>query len=171
MECLRAYQCVAVCGGPVIYTGCCACVAPLFDTFGGAACADGGAGPVIYLGCRSVGGYDRVVVSKRDTGRNLCFNLVLFDAPGSAQPDLALPANFRLEGASAGPASACPSRVAQAVPATQITGAVSQVAGGLGTPTSVSVDVTLSFAPNDAGAPPAERLSAGYVDVQSACVP
>ena len=37
-ECLRAFQCVRACGGPVEYSGCCPCEAPLFDDFGGTAC-------------------------------------------------------------------------------------------------------------------------------------
>jgi hypothetical protein len=30
-ECLRAYQCVSECGGPVLSSGCCPCSPPLFD--------------------------------------------------------------------------------------------------------------------------------------------
>jgi hypothetical protein len=51
-ECFRPYECVRACGGPVEYTGCCACVAPLFDNYESLACggtsgtggASGGAG-------------------------------------------------------------------------------------------------------------------------------
>ncbi len=32
-ECFRANQCVSQCGGPVVSSGCCACEAPLFDSF------------------------------------------------------------------------------------------------------------------------------------------
>src|SRR5258708_23225275 len=31
MECFRPYNCVTVCGGMVVRSGCCACEAPLFD--------------------------------------------------------------------------------------------------------------------------------------------
>jgi hypothetical protein len=30
-ECLRPYECVEQCGGPVVHAGCCACEAPLID--------------------------------------------------------------------------------------------------------------------------------------------
>jgi len=30
-ECFRANECVSMCGGEVLYAGCCACDAPLFD--------------------------------------------------------------------------------------------------------------------------------------------
>src|SRR4051812_7052063 len=30
-ECFRPYECVRSCGGPVEYSGCCACVPPLVD--------------------------------------------------------------------------------------------------------------------------------------------
>ena len=42
VECFRPYQCRRSCAGPVEYTGCCACEAPLFDDFGSTAC--GGTG-------------------------------------------------------------------------------------------------------------------------------
>jgi hypothetical protein len=32
-ECFRAVNCVAVCGGPVTYCGCCSCAAGSIDTF------------------------------------------------------------------------------------------------------------------------------------------
>jgi len=37
-QCLRAFECVRTCGGPVEYSGCCPCEPPLFDDFGGTAC-------------------------------------------------------------------------------------------------------------------------------------
>ena len=42
-ECARPYACVRACGGAVEYTGCCQCVAPLFDNYNN-------------LGCRGTGG-------------------------------------------------------------------------------------------------------------------
>ncbi|HLK89139.1 MAG TPA: hypothetical protein VKZ18_04540 [Polyangia bacterium] len=163
IECLRAYECVASCGGPVQSSGCCPCAAPLFDRATG--CADAGTPAVSYLGCTFVGGIDRFVIAKRDTARNLCFNVVL-DAPGTVPAGLTLPANLGLEWASVGPASACPTRVPSSARATA-TGQVTQMAGGLGTPTALDVDVTLDFAAD--AAPSSEALSAHAVDVTPAC--
>ena len=42
VECLRPYECKRTCGGPIEYSGCCACDAPLFDDFLGSACGDAG---------------------------------------------------------------------------------------------------------------------------------
>jgi hypothetical protein len=40
--CVRPYECVRTCGGPIEYSGCCACQPPLFDNFMNMACRDGG---------------------------------------------------------------------------------------------------------------------------------
>src|SRR5262245_5165438 len=37
-ECLRPYECVRSCDGPIEYSGCCACQAPLFDNYQQLAC-------------------------------------------------------------------------------------------------------------------------------------
>ena len=42
VACLRPYECVLECGGEVLYTGCCPCEAPTFDSF--VECASGGGG-------------------------------------------------------------------------------------------------------------------------------
>src|SRR5262245_14255614 len=31
VECLRPYECVRMCGGPIVRSSCCPCEAPLFD--------------------------------------------------------------------------------------------------------------------------------------------
>jgi len=38
VQCLRPYECVRTCGGPVEYSGCCPCEAPLFDNFNSMGC-------------------------------------------------------------------------------------------------------------------------------------
>jgi hypothetical protein len=164
VECLRANQCVATCGGPVQYTGCCPCVAPLFDSTG--ACGDGGSSAVSYLGCSYVGGIDRFVVAKRDTARNLCFSVVL-DAPGTTPAGLTLPANLGLEWSFVGPASPCPARLPSSTRAATTTGTVTETAGGVGMPSALDVDVTLTFAAD--AAPASESLSAHAVDVTPGC--
>jgi hypothetical protein len=109
------------------------------------------------------------VIGKRDTARDLCFNLVL-DSPGQAPAaGLTLPPGFGLEHASVGPSSPCPTRFAQ-LQANQVTGNVDLGGGGSGgLPSRVTVDVTLAFPSNDAGAPTSERLAAQNVDVQMSC--
>ena len=170
VQCVRPYVCKASCGGPVVSNNCCPCEPPLFDDFNGQVCGDGGTGSVTYLGCTYVGGYDRVVVSKRDTARNLCFNVVLYDNPGTPTAGLTSPQNFRLEWSSVGPASACPARFPQSTSATQTLGMITQTSGGVGVPQTVDVNVTMSFgAGNDAGAPTAELLAATGIDVRPAC--
>jgi hypothetical protein len=171
VQCIRPYECRRACGGPIESSGCCPCEAPLFDDFGGMACGDGGQGAVTYLGCSYGGGTDRIVVSKRDTARDLCFNVVL-RGPGTAPADLTLPANYGLEWGTAGPAAACPARGAPlSVPrASSVTGSVTAVfMSGTAAPESATIDVTMTFGANDAGAPPSERLTANNVDVTPAC--
>jgi len=170
VQCLRPYVCRASCAAPVVTNNCCPCEPPLFEDFNGEVCGDGGIGTVTYLGCTYVGGYDRLVVSKRDTARDLCFNVVLFDNSGTPTAGLTSPQNFRLEWASVGPASACPSRFPQSTSATQTTGTITQTAGAPGVPQAVDVDVMMSFgAGNDAGAPATEVLRARGVGVAIAC--
>jgi hypothetical protein len=134
---------------------------------GGAAGA-AGQSSVSYLGCTSVGGIDRIVVSKRDTARDLCLNVVL-DSPGQSPQGLTLPSGFGLESASSGPATPCPTRAA-GVRTSQVTGSVDPAStGATGYPTHVNVDLTVVFSPSDAGAPTSESLSAQNVDVQPGC--
>ena len=66
----------------MISNNCCMCEAPAFDDYQGMACGDGGAASVSYLGCSIIGGFNRFVIAKRDTSRNLCVN-VAFVQPGT----------------------------------------------------------------------------------------
>jgi hypothetical protein len=155
---------VRACGSAPETVSCCACVAPAFDDI---ACADSGTPTISYLGCTYVGGVDRYVVGKRDSARNLCFNLVLSD-PGTTKAGLTLPSRLGLESASVGPAATCPARTRGSVVASQVTGTVTGSPGTGGLPTSFGVDVTLTF-PADAAAPMTERLVVDAVDLQAPC--
>jgi hypothetical protein len=103
---------------------------------------------------------------------DLCFSVVV-SAPGqAATAGLTLPAGFALDRAGAGPAALCPSRGNALVPASSVTGTITAAdgaAGVAGRPSRFNVDVTLTFAANDAGAPASERLSAQAVDVVGGC--
>ena len=170
-QCLRPYVCKRSCGGPVEYSGCCPCEPPLFDDYSGAVCGDGGQGSVSYVGCRYVGGYNRIVVAKRDTARNLCFNLALVESPtGQPPPGLTLPQPYAVQSVGVGPASACPTMGALPTLASQVVGSVSFVTLGADTWGGADVDVTMSFGSNDAGAPPSEQLSARGVDLRQSCL-
>jgi hypothetical protein len=170
LQCLRPYVCKRSCGGPVEYSGCCPCEPPLFDDYNGAVCGDGGQSSVTYVGCRYVGGYNRIVVAKRDTARNLCFNLALVESPTmQPPPGLTLPQPYAVQSAAVGPASACPTMGVLPTPASQVVGSVSIVTLGADTWGGADVDVTMSFGSNDAGAPPSEQLSARAVDLRKGC--
>jgi hypothetical protein len=62
--CVRPYECFRACGGPIEYSGCCQCEAPLFDNFlnmacggaGGSAGASGGSGGAGGRGGGGAGG-------------------------------------------------------------------------------------------------------------------
>jgi hypothetical protein len=169
VQCLRPYVCVRACGGPAEYTGCCPCEPPLFDDFGSnGMCADGGQQTATYLGCRFIGGVNRLVVSKRDSARNLCLNVVL-DGPGTPPAGLMTPPNYGLERATAGSAAQCPARGVLGLVASQVTGSVTIAAGGTGSPTAVNADLTLTFPPNDAGVPTTELIRANDIDVTPGC--
>ena len=57
IECLRPYECVRSCGGPIESSGCCACTPPLFDNFMNMACGgNGGAGTGGSAGATGAGG-------------------------------------------------------------------------------------------------------------------
>jgi hypothetical protein len=114
-----------------------------------------------------------MVIAKRDTSLDLCFNVVL-DSPatGSVPPGLTLPSGFNLEFASVGPGYPCPVRGPAGTYASVVTGsviAVDFVSGGSGFPAHVNADLSLSFAPNDAGAPGTVTFAAQDLDVRTAC--
>jgi hypothetical protein len=120
-----------------------------------------------------VGGIDRIVIAKRDPGLDLCFNVVLASpssGPGTA--GLTLPPGFSLESAAVGPGYPCPVRSSMGTRAGAVTGSVTAVdfvAGGSTFPAHVNADLSLSFAPNDAGAPGTVTFAAQDLDVRTAC--
>jgi hypothetical protein len=132
----------------------------------------GGQGSVSYVGCRYIGGLDRAVVAKRDTARNLCFNLALVQSTSMQPPaGLSLPPYYVVQSATVGPASACPTMGALPTPATQVVGSVALVSQGVDPSGAADVDVTMTFGSNDAGVPPSEQLSARGVSILQSCIP
>lgn len=126
-----------------------------------------------YLGCTFVGGINRVVVSKRSTGANLCLSVALREAGSGAQPTpgLVLPAGWELERVTAGPASSCPSRNGT-VFAAEVTGRVSWAQlrpGSSNYPSHADVDLTLAAPASDAGVSATERIEGQSVSVLASC--
>ena len=163
-SCARPYLCVNACGGPVISNNCCACVAPAFDDFMGMACGDGGTGAISYVGCRYIGGYDRIVVAKRDTSRDICVNVVLIDGTTPAPAGLTLPPSFTLDSATVGPASACPTMARLPTVGGPVTGSVVSTSPGTSLPSTVDVDIHVTLPGND------EAIIARGVNVAGACL-
>jgi hypothetical protein len=121
-----------------------------------------------------VGGIDRIVIAKRDTSLDLCFNVVL-DSPttGPVPQGLTLPSGFNLEYASVGPGYPCPVRSASGTRTSAVTGSVTVVdfvAGSSSFPAHVNADLSLSFPANDAGAPATVTIVAQDLDVQPTCL-
>jgi hypothetical protein len=163
-ECARPYLCVDACGGPVISNNCCACQAPAFDDFMGMACGDGGTGAISYVGCRYIGGYDRIVVAKRDTSRNLCVNVVLIDGGTPPPAGLTLPPSFRLDSATVGPASACPTMAKLATEGGPVTGSVVSTGDASSIPSTVDVDIHVTLPGYD------EAIITRNLDVARGCL-
>jgi hypothetical protein len=96
------------------------------------------------------GGIDRVVLTKRDDARNLCFRVTLASPALDAQPqkpDLKLPSDWTFEQAIAvRDAAACagmlPRRSANAIDAAQVTGSVRW---GTSPTDGTAADLRLSF--------------------------
>ena len=158
-----AGTCVNACGGPVISYNCCSCVAPAFDDFLGA-CGDGGTGAISYVGCRYIGGYDRIVVAKRDTSRDLCVNVVLIDGTTPAPAGLTLPPTFTLDSATVGTASACPTMARLPTVGGPVTGSVVSTSDGGSLPSTVDVDLHVTLPGND------EAIIARGVNVAAGCL-
>ncbi len=128
---------------------------------------------VSYLGCTYGGGIDRVVVSKRDTAANQCLSVALASPVGSAQPTpgLDLPAGWRLEGATVGPAATCPTRWGTPL-AGEITGTISWaelLPGSTSYPARANADVTVTTPASDGGAAVSERIEGRAINVTPAC--
>jgi hypothetical protein len=140
---------------------------------GGGGASDGGSGGggnATYLGCTFVGGYDRIVVSKRDAQNDRCISLVLWGSRSSPPADVMLPEGWYVETVGVGPADECPSRVATRVTA-MVSGTVTfleGVPGVAGHPTHVAADVTFAFPPGQ-DLPASESLRADSVDVRRVC--
>jgi hypothetical protein len=143
---------------------------------GGAGGTGGTAGApvgVSYLGCTFVGGLDRVVVSKRDTAANQCLSIALASPVASAQPTpgLDLPAGWRFERATVGPAASCPTRWGAPL-AGEITGAIGWAdlrPGSSSHPARANADVTVTAPASDGGAAVSERIEGRAIDVTPAC--
>jgi len=120
-----------------------------------------------------MGAIDRIVVAKHDTVQDICFNVVLqYPTNATSPPGLTLPPGFGFESATAGPSYACPSRNAPGTHAVSVTGTVTAVdflAGNSSFPAHVNADLTLSFAPSDAGIPTTEPVLGQNVDVEQGC--
>ena len=120
-----------------------------------------------------VGGIDRIVIAKRDTDRDLCFNVVL-DSPGTAPPrDSRCHPDSGSSMRRRGPPPLSDAIVV--LDAAREPGDRQRrprVSGGgvAGIPSHVNIDVTLAFPANDAGAPASETLAAQNVDVQTVVV-
>ena len=163
-SCARPYLCVNACGGPVISNDCCACQAPAFDDFMGMACGDAGASAISYVGCRYIGGYDRIVVAKRDTSRDLCVNVVLIDGTTPAPAGLTLPRSFTLDSATVGPASACPTMGRLATVGGPVTGSVVSTSDASSLPSAVDVDIHVTLPGYD------EAIITRNLDVTRGCL-
>jgi hypothetical protein len=125
---------------------------------------------ITYAGCRYIGGYNRVVVSKKDTQRGLCVNVVLSE-PGPAPANLTLwSSTFGVESVSAGAASACPTRSVLPLSGGTVTGTVSSSASATTLPSAVSFDLVVSIPPNDVAPLGHEVMSATDVDIRGGCL-
>jgi hypothetical protein len=164
VQCARPYVCKRACGAAAEYTGCCMCEAPLFDDFNGMACGDGGTGAISYVGCRYIGGYDRIVVAKRDTSRDLCVNVVLINGPADASAGLTAPPGFTLDSATVGPASACPTMARLATAGGPVTGSVVSTSTPGSVASTVDVDIHVTLPGND------EAIITRNLDVARGCL-
>ena len=135
--------------------------------------SDAGTGTIAYVGCTYVGGYDRVVIAKRDTARDLCFNVILKDGGAAAVAGLTVPASWGLEASLVTSATTCPSRNAlTAIPVSKTVGAISWVdfaAGSSTFPAHASIDAAVVFAPSSGGISANEKLTSSNVDVSPTC--
>jgi hypothetical protein len=131
-----------------------------------------GAGATTYVGCTFSGGINRIVVAKRDTGRDLCFGVIL-NNPGTAPSGLTVPSTWGLEASLVTSASKCPSRdVLMAIPVKKTVGTIEFVTlGGAvsANPTRANIDAAVAFVPSSGGVSAGERLAASNVDISPAC--
>src|SRR4029434_4339567 len=86
-------------------------------------------------------------------------------------PGLALPAGWRLEQATVGPAATCPTRWGARL-AGEITGTISWAElqpGSTSYPTRANADLTVTAPASDGGAAVSERIEGRAIDVIPAC--
>ncbi len=125
--------------------------------------ADAGAG--VYTAYKSSGGYDRVVIFKADTVRDVCFEVRLI-APGSGSGGLTLPSQWNFDSAKVThDAKACVQLYggnAQSWPVASQSGTISW-AGYM--PSTLDIDVTLNFSGQPAWAPSSELLKQATIPV------
>ena len=135
--------------------------------------SDAGATATTYVGCTFIGGIDRVVIAKRDTARDLCFNVILKHPGTAATSGLTVPANWDVEASQVTGASQCPSLdVSMATPVNKTVGTISwaDFASGSSTyPAHARIDAAVAFVPKSGGVSANEKLSASSVDVRAAC--
>ena len=123
--------------------------------------------PAEYFAYALLGGTDRILVYKKDVARDLCFTIRIME-PSQASGGLSLPPPWGLElaGVSHG-AAACGPGPMNLAPAQSQTGSIAFTPTSQSQyPTTLDVDVTLTFA---AGSPPwvpaTEKLGAVGVPV------
>jgi hypothetical protein len=124
---------------------------------------------VSYSACQFGSGIARYVIGRLDVEEDDCTVLIL-SVPGSDPFGVTLPTNWGVENAfrfsSASGDCPLPTVVlpSGAVAATSGSGVVTTTGGML------DVDVTLTFPPGDAGAPPMVHLEADDLDTSMSCV-
>ncbi|HEY7372137.1 MAG TPA: hypothetical protein VIF57_08275 [Polyangia bacterium] len=142
----------------------------------GGAAGRGGAGGTTptpgYTGCSHVGGVYRITVTRQasaDAGAaGTCFDLTLWSSAQAAPAGLTLPQGWSVMTGTARPCAGDAS--APTATATAISGSVSwDPQFGFNLPAVVNLNVTLTFATNDAGVPATVAMNAQLVDIRTSC--
>ena len=125
----------------------------------GPAGGDSGGAGAAYAAAMFVGGYNRLVITKWDAERRLCFRVQLTQSYSPSALPLELPARWGVERAGVTAATdACDLKLPLPIPATRATGGSGHVRFTGGMPCTVDVDVELVFDPPAPGGPARERL-------------
>lgn len=121
------------------------------------------------MGCRFIGGIDRVVIAKWDSGRAECVVLVLSQPGTSSALPLTLPQYWNVEFAfTTPPAASCLARFPPSN-ATRADGGRGTVTFGTATPSSATADVTLTFSSGDTSGMSTASLQVSSLDVTANC--
>jgi hypothetical protein len=131
----------------------------------GGSAAGGAGGPPTpgFTGCTHFGGVDHISVTRQDTQRGLCFNIIFWRNNQTPSAGQTLPPGWTFAMASVRPCAGSDA----STPASQISGSADwPPQQGFTLPPRVNLDVTLSFAP---GTPTSEHLVGQNIDVASAC--